>query len=196
MRSTQFVPKYDPTAVELAAAIEKGCTILLATDTIWGMICDPFNKEAYDQLYSIKKKPKDKPLIILVSNISMLKQFVEDIHPRIETLLVYHNRPLTIVYDSPRNLPQHLLAKDGTIAIRISKDGLCNEIMEHTGKPLAITSAKIFGKNHALEFEDLPKQLLSNVDFVVSNSAQLQVNTQASVIARFNQKGELEILRE
>ncbi len=132
----------------------------------------------------------------MVSNVSMLKQFVEEIHPRIETLLVYHNRPLTIVYDSPINLPQHLLAKDGNIAIRISKDGLCNEIMEHTSKPLATTSANIFGENYTFDLEDLPKQLLADVDLVVSNNAQVLVNQKASVIARFDQKGELEILRE
>ena len=75
-----------------------GGVILYPTDTIWGIGCDATKAEAIDKIYDLKQRERSKPFIILVDSVSMLKKYVAHLHPRLETLLFHHLRPLTIVF--------------------------------------------------------------------------------------------------
>ena len=91
---------------ETAAILEQGKTILYPTDTIWGLGCDATNGEAVRKIFEIKQRSPEKAFILLVDSIDMLKRYVKEIHPRVETLLVYHKRPLTLIYKEAQNLPE------------------------------------------------------------------------------------------
>jgi len=95
-------------------ALRRGLVILYPTDTIWGLGCDITNKSAVERVFEIKERPTNKPLIILVDSVSMLKQCIGSIHPRIETLLVVHDQPLTIIYPANEALPSYLTSEEHT----------------------------------------------------------------------------------
>ena len=92
------------------STLENGGLILYPTDTIWGIGCDATNTEAVEKLIELKQYSGKKPFFLLVSSLQMLKRYVEQVHPRVETLLAFHERPLTIMYDCGINLPQRVLA--------------------------------------------------------------------------------------
>src|SRR5690606_37229128 len=103
-----------------------------------------FNEAAIDKVYQIKQRPRDKPLSILVDSMDMLRQFVPEIHPKLETLLAYHERPITVVYEKARKLPASMLAQDGSVAIRLVKDPFCAQLIHLCGCPLISSSANIY----------------------------------------------------
>src|SRR5688572_20636926 len=78
--------------------LNEGGLILYPADTIWGIGCDPFNQSAINRIYDIKGRSNDKPLILLVAERDQLYQVAASVHPRIDTLLYYHERPLTVIY--------------------------------------------------------------------------------------------------
>jgi len=90
---------------KIVDVLTTGGLVLYPTDTIWGIGCDATQQEAVQKIFDLKKRPNDKPFVLLVDSIEMLKNYVEHIHPRIETLLMYHTKPLTVVYDQAKNLP-------------------------------------------------------------------------------------------
>ena len=65
-----------------------GFTILYPTDTVWGIGCDATNHEAIKKVYKIKNRSESKALICLVSDIKMLKNYVEYI-PDISEIYLY-----------------------------------------------------------------------------------------------------------
>ena len=68
---------------KVVEVMENGGMVLYPTDTVWGIGCDAANAEAIENIYNLKKRPKNKSFILLVDSIDMLNQYVKNLHPRI-----------------------------------------------------------------------------------------------------------------
>ena len=174
--------------------LNQGKTILYPTDTIWGIGCDAQNINAIKKIYRIKQREQDKPFIILVSSIEMLKEYVQDIHPRIETLLLYHNRPLTLIYPKGKNIPS-ILIKNKKIAIRIVQEPVIARLIEIFGRPIVSTSANIAGTDFPKTFNDIDIKILNAVDYIFNYKRTETIPGAPSVIATYNKNGKLKFLR-
>lgn len=60
---------------ELSNAIKEGKIIVFKTDTVYGLGTNVFDKDACKKIYEIKNRPIQKPLCVLISDISMLKKW-------------------------------------------------------------------------------------------------------------------------
>ena len=180
---------------EALEVVENGGVILYPTDTIWGLGCDPFDTDAVKKIFDLKNRDSEKAFILLVNSVDMLKQYVAKLHPRIETLLAYHTRPLSIIYDNPINLPESIIAKDGTIGIRVTQDSFCKHFIDRLGKPLVSTSANISGQPFPPNFSAISSEIIEGVDYVVALRQNEDKEVQPSVVASINKQGELEFLR-
>ncbi len=174
--------------------LNQGGTIIYPTDTIWGIGCDPFNESAVGNLFYLKKRPRDKPLLLLVDSIAMLKKYVK-IHPRVETLLVYHKKPLTIIYKADKRIPDYLTSKNHTVGIRVVLDEFCKEAIKKFGKPITSTSANFSGSPFPINFNEIQSSFLDVADYVVKYKQSDVTNGSPSVIATFDREGELSFLR-
>lgn len=173
-----------------------GGLILYPTDTIWGIGCDATNAKSVDQVYDLKRRDRSKPLIILVDSIAMLRNYVAHLHPRLETLLIYHVRPLTVVYEHAINLPANLVGKDGSIAIRIVQDPYCKALISAFGRPLVSTSANISNEPFPSNFGSVSSEIIQGVDYVVKHRQHEKVNGKPSVMVKLSDKEELIFLRD
>ncbi|MCF0206643.1 MAG: threonylcarbamoyl-AMP synthase, partial [Bacteroidales bacterium] len=130
--------------------VEKSCEILknsgiilYPTDTIWGIGCDACDEKAIAKIYSIKHRDAGKSMLILVDSIEMAEKYTANIPEIANQLIEAADRPLTIIYPKAKNLPQNLIAADGSIGIRIVNDTFCQEVIKMLGKPLVSTSANV-----------------------------------------------------
>ncbi|MBP7699211.1 MAG: threonylcarbamoyl-AMP synthase [Saprospiraceae bacterium] len=179
------------------SVLESGGVILYPTDTIWGIGCDATNPEAVEKIYTIKHRPADKGLIVMVDSIDMLKKYVHLVHPRIETLLSVHLQPLTIIYDSPMGLAPNVAAPDGTVAIRVTLDAFCKQLIGKFKKPIISTSANVSGTPFPTHFGAISSDILQAIDFVVKYKNDLKSDAMPSVIAKLdNETEELIFMRE
>ncbi len=177
-------------------ALNENGVILYPTDTVWGLGCRFDSEAGYEKLRQIKQRPENQAFIMLVGSVKQLKEYVSYIHPRIETLLHYHERPLTIVYKRHRNIPKHCLADDGTVAIRVVKDRFCQELTQILGCPITSTSANKKGQPTPAHFGEIQSDILSKADFVFDYKRSKSHKGEPSVIAGFNKKGDLIFFRE
>lgn len=183
---------------DIKSVLENDGTILYPTDTIWGLGCSALSSKAIEKIYLIKNRDRSKALSILVSSLEMLKSHVEDIHPRIETLLLYHQKPLTIIYDRPKSdiFPKSLLVQS-SLAIRVTQDPFCHQLIESLGHPIVSTSANISDHSFPKSFEDIDQKVRSQVDYIVKHrQKERSSEIPPSPIARYDYKGNLEFLRE
>ncbi|MCB0617284.1 MAG: L-threonylcarbamoyladenylate synthase [Saprospiraceae bacterium] len=192
--STSLIP-----AAELDKAVQvlrNDGLILFPTDTLWAVGCDATNVVALHRLFKLKGRPHDKPVILLVDSVDMLRRYVDHLHPRVETLLYYHSRPLTVVYPDGRQLPPLALAPDGSVAIRIPKDEFCRRLIGLLGRPVVASSAHIGRMARPTHFGEISSLLIEGVDQVVKHRQKERTFGEPSVIARLSDKEELEFLRE
>lgn len=193
--TTCMKPDYDyRPAVETLAA---SGLILFPTDTIWGIGCNATDPVAIEKVFELKKRPHHQPMTILVSSIDMLKNYVEHLHPRIETLLMYHTRPLTIIYERAKNLPTNAYKDGGSVAIRLVQEDFCKNLITDFGKPILCTSAKIEGMPMPSNFGEISSAIFTKVDFIVKHRQTDKNMGEKSVVARLSnaRNPELNFLR-
>ena len=181
---------------EILSVLRQGGVILYPTDTIWGIGCDATNEAAVEKINQIKNRKNKNGYVLLVDSVDTLKNFVDHVHPRIETLLHFHERPLTVIYDEGIGLAPSVLGKDGSVGIRVVKDAFCRELIRQMGKPLVATSANVTGKNFPSHYGEISSEVLEKVDLVVRYKQDQKERGEPSVIVRLNEFEELDFIRE
>jgi L-threonylcarbamoyladenylate synthase len=180
----------------ILSTLETGGLILFPTDTIWGIGCDATNPLAIARIRALRQLPVEKPLVLLADSVEMVKRHVVHIHPRVETLLGFHARPLTIVYEQARELPNGAASADGSIAFRIPKDNFCQELLEAFGRPIVATAACIGAQPYPRHFGEISSAVIEGIDHVVRYRQMDKDMAEPSVVARIGEDEELEFLRE
>ncbi|MFK8105032.1 MAG: L-threonylcarbamoyladenylate synthase [Saprospiraceae bacterium] len=170
--------------------------ILYPTDTIWGIGCDACDEEAVRKVYQLKQSTHDENFVLLVDSLAMLKKYVAEVHPRIDTLLSYHIRPLTVVYEEAKDLAPSVIAPDGSIAVRIVQDDFCKNLIQAFGRPLVATSANIHNQAFPSNFGAISSEVIRQVDYVVKARQSEKSLQEPSVLVKVSPKGELVFLRE
>jgi len=186
---------FDDKLSDIIRTLESDGVLLHPTDTVWGLACSVYSKKAIEKIYAMKKRDRSQPLLLLVDSLEMLKKYVPHIHPRIETLLHFHKKPLTVIYPDIESIPSFARAKDNSVAIRIIQDTYCNQIIKLLGNPLVSTSANISGEPFPKSFAEISQSLIDDADFVSMYRRKEQVSSKPSVLINYNQDGEINFLR-
>jgi len=175
--------------------LKSGGIILYPTDTIWGIGCDATNIEAVKKIYSIKGRKSEKSIILLVENEIHLRKFV-DVSDLVLNMINISEKPITFIYDSPRELPKDILSEDGSIGIRIVKHDFCKKIISALGKPITSTSANLHGKKSPMKFSDIHPEILKSVDYVVEGFGDEISKYGESSIIKIEPNFKIKIIRE
>lgn len=176
--------------------LKSGGVILAPTDTIWGLSCDALNETAVKRLFEIKQRPVSKSLILLVSGDAMLNRYVQDVPEQAWDIMDMSLKPVTIVYSNPVNLPDFILADDGTIAIRVIRTGFLNKVIHKLGKPVTSTSPNISGTNTPTRLEDTENQIIDRCDYTAPEEAGDHLTGVPSSIIKVGTGGEIAIIRK
>ena len=108
--------------------LRRGGIILYPTDTVWGIGCDATNAEAVAKVYQIKQRDDSKALICLVDSDARLQRYVRDIPNVAWDIMDLATKPTTVILDNAVNLAPNLVAEDGSIAMRITKEAFSHEL--------------------------------------------------------------------
>ena len=71
----------DASYQEVAIAIKEGKLVVFPTDTVYGIGTNAYDEQACEKIYEVKGRPMYKPLVVLISDISMLKKMVKNVTP-------------------------------------------------------------------------------------------------------------------
>jgi tRNA threonylcarbamoyl adenosine modification protein (Sua5/YciO/YrdC/YwlC family) len=135
------------TLVEVGSrVIARGGLVVLPTDTLYGVACDPFNASAVDSLFKAKGRGRDLPLPVLVHTWRQAIGVVEEVTDQAKSLIAeFWPGPLTIVLRESPGIGWDLGDSRGTVALRMPKHDFALALIERTG-PLAVTSANRSGQ--------------------------------------------------
>ncbi|MDJ0880022.1 MAG: L-threonylcarbamoyladenylate synthase [Gammaproteobacteria bacterium] len=154
---------------QIASAINQGAIIAYPTDTIWGFGCHPRIEKAVTRIKSLKRRPRDKGLILLASSIELFKTYInpDDYYRHLSTLKMPRPRPLTWIVRAHPDCPSWLKARRGTLAIRITDLSHIRILCQGMQAPLVSTSANLSGQPTARNQFNIHKQFQHDVDFVI-----------------------------
>ncbi len=176
--------------------LKSGGVILYPTDTIWGIGCDATNQEAVDRIYKIKRREDSKSMLVLMENPALLERYVDDVPEIAWDMIEITTTPLTIIYSNAKNLPENLIASDGTIGIRFTKEEFTSELIRRFRRPIVSTSANISGDKSPAFFDQISEDIKKKVDYIVSYRQDDLTASAPSSIIKLGAGGRIDIVRK
>lgn len=176
--------------------LKKGGVILYPTDTIWGIGCDATNPAAVEKIYKIKQRAESKAMLVLINDSSELDKYVETVPDIAYELIDVAVRPLTIIYDEAIGLASNLIASDGSIGIRVTKEEFSHQLCKRFRKPIVSTSANVSGKKSPATFREIDNDILESVDYVVNYRQNDDCALKSSEIIKLSKSGIIKIIRK
>lgn len=138
--------------------VKDGGIIVFPTDTVYGIGCDPYNKNSVERIYQIKERPKTKPFPILAYSIDTASDIIEFDSDSKKIAKKFWPGPLTLILKlKDEKLKESLNIKE-KVAIRVPKNDCLLNLLEKT-KFLIGTSANTSGEKSFTKSQDCYKSL-------------------------------------
>ncbi len=186
-------------ASDISAAtkvLREGGVILYPTDTVWGLGCDARNSRAVRRIFEIKRRSEAKALITLVDSLAALERVVDEVPEVAAQLAELSDSPVTIIYDRGRGVAPELLAADGSIGVRLTREPFSAALCRSLRGPLVSTSANVSGEPTPMDFSSIPSEILEAVDYVCTSRRNEAPATKSSSVIKISEGGVFKILRK
>ena len=152
--------------------INEGSLVAFPTETVYGLGADGLNDQACKHIFEAKGRPNDNPLILHISNISMLYNLIDEINEESKKLMEScWPGPLTIIFKKSDKVPSAVTAGLDTVAIRYPKDEIALALISAANTPIAAPSANLSGKPSPTRAIDVYQDLNGKIPLIIDGGA-------------------------
>lgn len=168
-----------PEIAKAAKVLASGGVVAFPTDTVWGLLADPWNPEAVGRLRSLKGREAQKPLQLLITGPDRAQNLLppDFCDPRFVALAqTFWPGPLTVVVPG-RQVPPWI-SRAGTWGLRVPDHPVLQALLHEAGGALAASSlnragapparshreAQAFGADYVFPGEEPPGVASTVVD--------------------------------
>jgi L-threonylcarbamoyladenylate synthase len=124
----------------------------------------------------------------------MLEKYIPDFHPVCYELADLSDKPLTIIYPAAKGLANSVIASDGTVGIRITKDANCLKLIRAIHKPIVSTSANLSGQSSPRNFAEIDQRIKETVDGILEDRITETMSVPSQII-KIGLDGSVKVLR-
>jgi len=157
---------------EAAERIRAGGIVAFPTETFYGLAVDPFNSEAIERLFFLKKRSHEKPLLVLIGSRNDLGLLVSRIPRQYQKLInAFWPGPLTMVFDGLDGLPELLTDERGTVGVRQSSHPVARELAMAAGGVITGTSANLSGLPAPVSRTEVAAMFPEGIDLIVDGGS-------------------------
>jgi L-threonylcarbamoyladenylate synthase len=170
--------------------LETGGLVVLPTDTVYGLVCDPRQAASVEAIYRAKGRRKDSPLALLLHDMSQVSDYAEEIPDgAARAMQAFWPGPLTVVLRS---------RSDATAAVRAGKDSIGLRLPAHMiprlvagglGAALASTSANRSSEPAAVTADQALAHLEDKVHLLL-DGGQAPLSSESTVISFLGRRPE------
>ena len=181
---------YKETVKAAAAFLKKGETIVLPTDTIYGLACGALNEKAVEKLFRIKERDRRKGLPVFVNSFEMARRFAYIDKKKEEFLRKIFPGRITVILHAKDTVPRLATGGKDTIALRMPSDKFILDLIAVFGKPITGTSANISGIEPIKTANEAIKQWSSKKakPALIIDDGEILGNTPSTIIDLTGQK--------
>lgn len=171
--------------------LKKGKIGVIPTDTIYGIVGSALNPQTVAEIYRLRKRALDKPMIILVSQLTDLKIFnIKLTKKQTEFLKNIWPNPVSVVFPLHEEKFKYLHRGTNSLAFRIPKDKKLLKILKETG-PLVAPSANFAGDQPSETIAEAKSYFNQDVSFYVDRG---KITSKPSTVIQLNADGEIMVL--
>lgn len=176
--------------------LRQGGLILYPTDTVWGIGCDATREEAVRRIFSLKQREDSKAMICLVDNADRMQRYLRRVPDVAWNLVDYADKPLTLILDEAVNLAPSLIAEDGSVGLRVTRENISRQLCYRFQKAIVSTSANISGQPSPANFTEISPEIIAGVDYVMKSRQNDLSRHKPSQIIKLELDGKITIIRK
>jgi L-threonylcarbamoyladenylate synthase len=152
-------------AVEVLRA---GGVIACATESVWGLGCDPGNERAVRRVRELKGRDADKGLILVAGNLSQAMPYLHHLPAdKLAQLRASWPGPVTWIVPQAGELPSWLTGGHQGVAIRVSDHQQLQALCQSFGAAIVSTSANPQGREPARSALMVRRYFGSGIDYLL-----------------------------
>ena len=181
--------KHDHSNIKKAKKyLDNNNCIGIPTETVYGLAGNAYSNKAVKKIFSLKKRPKNNPLIVHYYNLSQLKK---DCVLNKDFVLLYNKfcpGPLTFVLKLKKNskISKFVTNNNNTLAVRFPKKRLLKKLIKNLNYPLAAPSANISTNISAVSLEDVKDEFGKKIKFIL-NGGRSKIGLESTIVSLINE---------
>lgn len=177
--------KIDMQDIELVSeGIRNGKIAVFPTETVYGIGANALDEMTCEKIFDAKGRPTNKPLIVLVSDLNMLKEIVEDLS-EIESKLIeeFWPGPLTIIFEKKKNckISDVVTGRQNTVGVRMTSGEVARLLIQKARVPIVAPSANLSGNPTGVKMEQIIAELGDKVDYIL-DCGDIEDSTASTVV--------------
>ncbi len=161
---TKMLKRFDFEAVKI---LKEGGVGVMPTDTIYGIVCSALSKKSVNEVYHLRKRSPDKPVIVLIGSKLDVRMFGIKLEPKTSNIL---NRfwpgPVSVILHCESKKFLYLHRGKKAIAFRVPADAALRRFLNKTG-PLIAPSANFESEPPAKTTKEAKKYFGNKVGFYI-----------------------------
>lgn len=167
---------------EAAELLRAGEVIAFPTETVYGLGANALDAKACSEIFRVKGRPQDNPLIVHIANRAMADTIVESWNGAAEICMqTFWPGPLTLVLPKKALIPDIVTGGLETVAIRMPNHRVALALIERTGLPLAAPSANLSGKPSPTSGTHVWKDLKGRIKLIL-DAGNCDVGLESTVL--------------
>ena len=178
---------------EIGEEIKKGKIAIFPTETVYGIGTNGLNEEGIKKLFDIKKRPREKPISLLVNSIEMIERIAKLTEEERKIIKIFFPGPLTLIVEKKKIVPDILTSNKKTVGIRMPDNEIALKLIKYANIPIATSSANISGKENNTDIINIKKEFENKVDYFI-DGGKSKIGIGSTIIKIENNK--LHILRK
>jgi len=174
------------TVEQANAAIAAGKLVVVQTDTVLGIIGDGDNEATVRKLYGLKKRARDKSLIVLLPAQASVQKYVKNVPAYAKKFMTaFWPGALTLVFATNETQTQRTyLADETSIGLRVPDAEHLLALLAQTDKTIVSTSANVSNENPLTSLKEAQGVFGTDVvywDYTMSDASKMQPSTLVDV---------------
>ena len=175
------------------ALLERGLTVAIPTETVYGLAANALNEDAVLQVFEIKDRPHFDPLIVHLASSEQVISYATEFPEWAERLAErFWPGPLTIVLPKRDVIPDIVTSGLGTVALRVPSHPMTLDLLSTMEFPLAAPSANPFGYVSPTTAKHVMDQLGGKIPYIL-DGGECAVGVESTIVAE--RDGRITVLR-
>ncbi|MCL1945237.1 MAG: L-threonylcarbamoyladenylate synthase [Firmicutes bacterium] len=166
-----------------ADAIVDGKVVAFATETVYGLGANIWNDRALENIFEIKNRPVDNPLIVHIYDILQIERFAFGLSENVLTLAqAFWPGPLTMVFKKNSNVSKIVTAGSNTVAVRMPNSKTALSLLKFCDIPVAAPSANLSTRPSPTKAKHVYYDLQGKIEYILEDDIACKIGIESTVL--------------
>jgi L-threonylcarbamoyladenylate synthase len=163
--------------------LDRNCCIGVPTETVYGLAANAYADSAVKKIFSLKKRPKNNPLIVHYHDVDSLKRDCLINDNFIKLYKKFSPGPITYILKLKDNskISKNVTNKEKSLAVRFPKHKMFKKLLKKLNYPLAAPSANITTRVSAVKASDVKEEFGNKIKYIL-DGGKCSIGIESTII--------------